>query len=194
MFALIRTLVYASLFIGTFLLFFPAQILGWSGITRPETGGVLAWLGVAIGACGAAIAVWCVLTFGTIGRGTPAPFDPPRRLVTRGPYRVVRNPMYLGAGLALLGAALFYGDAMITPAISVLSAIEGVQVVAPDFDRWILPATIVVIIGLFAVQRFGTGGVATVFGPITAVWFLALGGFIVLFSIISLAGFRKQLS
>lgn len=79
--------------------------------------------------------------------------------------------------LGVLGAALFYGDAMITPAISVLSAIEGVQVVAPDFDRWIIPATIVVIIGLFAVQRFGTSGVAVVFGPITAIWFLALGGF-----------------
>ncbi len=79
--------------------------------------------------------------------------------------------------LGVLGAALFYGDAMITPAISVLSAIEGVQVVAPDFDRWIIPATIVVIIGLFAVQRFGTSGVAVVFGPITVVWFLALGAF-----------------
>lgn len=79
--------------------------------------------------------------------------------------------------LGVLGAALFYGDAMITPAISVLSAIEGIQVVAPAFDRWIIPATIVVIIGLFAVQRFGTSGVAAVFGPITTVWFIALGGF-----------------
>jgi KUP system potassium uptake protein len=79
--------------------------------------------------------------------------------------------------LGVLGAALFYGDAMITPAISVLSAIEGIQVVAPAFDRWIIPITIVVIIGLFAVQRFGTSGVAAVFGPITTVWFLALGYF-----------------
>lgn len=79
--------------------------------------------------------------------------------------------------LGVLGAALFYGDAMITPAISVLSAIEGIQVVAPAFDRWIIPMTIVVIIGLFAVQRFGTSGVAAVFGPITVVWFLALGYF-----------------
>ncbi len=52
--------------------------------------------------------MWCILTFALLGRGTPAPFDPPRRLVVRGPYRYVRNPMYLGAGLALAGAALFY--------------------------------------------------------------------------------------
>ena len=52
----------------------------------------------------------CVLTFALLGRGTPAPFDPPRRLVIRGPYRFVRNPMYIGAGLALGGAALFYNS------------------------------------------------------------------------------------
>lgn len=79
--------------------------------------------------------------------------------------------------LGVMGAALFYGDAMITPAISVLSAIEGLQVVAPAFASWIIPLTLVVIVGLFAVQRFGTGGVAAVFGPITAVWFLCLAGF-----------------
>jgi protein-S-isoprenylcysteine O-methyltransferase Ste14 len=61
-----------------------------------------------LGASGAALALACILTFAFVGRGTPAPFDPPRRLVVRGPYRFVRNPMYLGAGLALTGAALFY--------------------------------------------------------------------------------------
>ena len=55
-----------------------------------------------------ALALWCVLTFALVGRGTPAPFDPPRRLVVRGPYRFVRNPMYIGAAIALAGAALFY--------------------------------------------------------------------------------------
>ena len=63
---------------------------------------------MVIGAVGAAIALWCILIFASIGRGTPAPFDPPRRLVIQGPYRFVRNPMYIGAGLALAGAALFY--------------------------------------------------------------------------------------
>ena len=54
------------------------------------------------------LALWCIATFILIGRGTPAPFDPPRRLVVVGPYRLVRNPMYIGAALALPGAALFY--------------------------------------------------------------------------------------
>lgn len=61
-----------------------------------------------VGAGGASLALWCIATFVVIGRGTPAPFDPPRNLVVAGPYRFVRNPMYLGAGLALAGAALFY--------------------------------------------------------------------------------------
>src|SRR3954464_12603552 len=61
-----------------------------------------------LGTAGAALAIWCIITFLLAGRGTPAPFDPPRRLVDVGPYRWVRNPMYLGATLALVGAALFY--------------------------------------------------------------------------------------
>jgi len=63
---------------------------------------------MVIGALGSLVALWCIFTFATIGQGTPAPFDPPQRLVIRGPYRFVRNPMYIGAGLALAGAALFY--------------------------------------------------------------------------------------
>lgn len=63
---------------------------------------------LAVTALGGMIALWCILTFVSLGKGTPAPFDPPRRLVVRGPYRYVRNPMYSGAGLALAGAAVFY--------------------------------------------------------------------------------------
>jgi protein-S-isoprenylcysteine O-methyltransferase Ste14 len=65
-------------------------------------------MGIVTGCVGAAAALWCIFTFAFIGKGTPAPFDPPRRLVIQGPYRFVRNPMYIGAGLALAGAALFY--------------------------------------------------------------------------------------
>ncbi len=90
------------------LLYLPVRVLSWSGITRPATFAAPQLGGLLIGTLGAAIALWCISAFIVIGRGTPAPFDPPRRLVVRGPYRFVRNPMYIGAALALAGAALFY--------------------------------------------------------------------------------------
>ena len=79
--------------------------------------------------------------------------------------------------IGVCGAALFFGDAIITPAISVLSAVEGLKVVTPAFESFVVPITLVILAVLFAVQRFGTGRVATVFGPVTALWFLAIGGF-----------------
>nr|WP_324615009.1 potassium transporter Kup [Hyphomicrobium album] len=87
-------------------------------------------------------------------------------------------PVIMGLGIA--GAAFFYGDAVITPAISVLSAVEGLHLVSPAFDHWVLPLTVVILIGLFIVQSRGTAQVAAFFGPITVVWFIALfiGGFI----------------
>jgi KUP system potassium uptake protein len=77
--------------------------------------------------------------------------------------------------IGILGASLFYGDAVITPAISVLSAVEGMKVVTPAFEPYVVPLTLVILAVLFAVQRFGTGSVGTVFGPITLLWFLAIG-------------------
>jgi KUP system potassium uptake protein len=83
-----------------------------------------------------------------------------------------------GAGLMVLcgiiSAALFFGDAMITPALSVLSAIEGLKVATPAFDPYIVPLTIAILVALFAVQSTGTAKVATFFGPITAVWFVSI--------------------
>lgn len=108
MFVLFRAITYSALFIGFLLIFVPARVLSWSGITRPAVIGVRQIAGMVIGAAGAAVALWCIFTFAALGRGTPAPFDPPRRLVIRGPYRFVRNPMYIGAALALGGAALSY--------------------------------------------------------------------------------------
>ena len=78
------------------------------------------------------------------------------------------------AGLGLFGASLFFGDSMITPAISVLSAIEGVKVAAPSLSNLVIPITVVIIVALFLVQRFGTGAVGRLFGPVMAVWFTVL--------------------
>ena len=108
MFVLVRAVTYATLFISLVLIFLPARILSSAGIVQPAAIGAWQVTGAFVGAVGAALALSCVLTFALVGRGTPAPFDPPRRLVVRGPYRFVRNPMYIGAGLALAGAALFY--------------------------------------------------------------------------------------
>lgn len=108
MFVLARAATYSTLFIGLLLVFLPGRVLAWSGIVRPAALGLAELSGILLGALGAALALWCILAFAVIGKGTPAPFDPPRSLVVRGPYRYVRNPMYLGAALALGGAALFY--------------------------------------------------------------------------------------
>jgi KUP system potassium uptake protein len=77
--------------------------------------------------------------------------------------------------LGILGAALFYGDAVLTPAISVLSAVEGLEVGTTAFKPYVLPIAVGVIIGLFMMQRHGTATVGLLFGPVTATWFLALG-------------------
>jgi KUP system potassium uptake protein len=74
----------------------------------------------------------------------------------------------------MVGAALFYGDGVITPAISVLSAVEGLKVVTPVFEPFILPIALVLLVALFAVQRHGTGRVGSLFGPVMIVWFSVL--------------------
>ncbi len=111
MLALFRSIVYAALFVSFVLVFIPDQILRAAGITGPTQIGTWHWVGLALVVLGGALAVWCILTFALVGKGTPAPFDPPRKLVAAGPYRWIRNPMYLGAGAALCGAALFYQSA-----------------------------------------------------------------------------------
>jgi len=79
------------------------------------------------------------------------------------------------AALGIFGASLFFGDSIITPAISVLSAIEGVKVAAPSVEELVVPITAVIILGLFLLQRLGTGAVGRLFGPVMAVWFTAIG-------------------
>lgn len=77
--------------------------------------------------------------------------------------------------LGIAGAALFFGDAIITPAISVLSAVEGIKLVAPSFEAYVLPSTIGILIALFIVQQHGTQAISVAFGPVTVLWFLAMG-------------------
>src|SRR5688500_12688847 len=79
--------------------------------------------------------------------------------------------------LGVFGAALLYGDGMITPAISVLSAVEGLEVATPFFKPYIVPITIVVLVLLFAIQRRGTAGVGLIFGPVALLWFATLAVF-----------------
>ena len=86
------------------------------------------------------------------------------------------KPRLRGVLLAvgIFGTSLFYGDGVITPAISVLSAVEGLEVVSPHFKQYVIPITLVVLFCLFAVQKRGTGGIGKFFGPITLVWFISI--------------------
>ncbi len=76
--------------------------------------------------------------------------------------------------LGVFGACMFYGDAVITPAISVLSAVEGLQIVSPQFTKYVVPITIVILVGLFFIQKSGTAVVGVFFGPVMTIWFLVL--------------------
>ena len=78
-------------------------------------------------------------------------------------------------GFGIFGAAMFYGDSMITPAISVLSAVEGLEVATPLFSKFVIPIALAVLAGLFFIQSHGTAKVGNFFGPVTAIWFLAIG-------------------
>jgi protein-S-isoprenylcysteine O-methyltransferase Ste14 len=130
MFILVRAVTYAALFIGFVLVYLPARFFSWSGIVEPATTGASQIVGMMMVTIGTAIAFWCVFTFVFIGKGTPAPFDPPRKLVIRGPYRFVRNPMYIGAEMTLAGAALFYESASLLIYAATFFAVAHLLVVA----------------------------------------------------------------
>jgi KUP system potassium uptake protein len=88
--------------------------------------------------------------------------------------RALGRPSTVILTLGMIGAALFYGDALITPAISVLSAVEGLEIVTPAFEAYVLPLAVLILFGLFAVQSRGTARVAAFFGPVMAIWFIAI--------------------
>jgi KUP system potassium uptake protein len=89
------------------------------------------------------------------------------------PARRARTTLVL---VGLFGTALLYGDGMITPAISVLSAVEGTTVAAPSMERWVVPIAVVILVGLFTVQARGTARIGRVFGPVMVLWFTTLAG------------------
>jgi KUP system potassium uptake protein len=90
--------------------------------------------------------------------------------------RIAEDKKIFLIALGFIGASLFFGDGIITPAISVLSAIEGLSIATPIFNQWLVPLSIGILAGLFIVQRHGTGTMGKFFGPLTLLWFLAIGG------------------
>lgn len=92
-------------------------------------------------------------------------------------HRAVHNRPFqatLVTGLGLAAACLFYGDSVITPAVSVMSAVEGLEIAIPHMGPWVDPLTMLILLGLFAMQKMGTDGVGKIFGPLTLIWFISL--------------------
>ena len=105
----LRTTLFAATFVAMTLVLVPRWILAATG--HPATGtGTPRLGGLVLLAVGVSVMLWCWAAFGIHGRGTPAPFDPPRELVVRGPYRYVRNPMYIAGILVLLGQAVLFAS------------------------------------------------------------------------------------
>ncbi len=125
---------------------------------------LLVWLLIVIGTLKY---VWLMLKADNNGEGGTLSL---LALATRTVGR--RTPLLMGLGI--LGTALFFADAMITPAISVLSAVEGVTLLAPAFEPLVIPAVLVILLVLFWAQRGGTGGVSRLFGPVMLLWFVTL--------------------
>ncbi|MDR2324232.1 MAG: potassium transporter Kup [Acidovorax sp.] len=114
--------------------------------------------------------VWVVLSYDNDGEGGVLALTALAHRVLGDSSR--RSRLVVGAGV--FAAALFYGDAIITPAISVLSAVEGLSIATPEFEHFIVPITIGILIGLFSIQMKGTGSVGRLFGPVTIIWFVCL--------------------
>ena len=106
MLILLRALTYATLFVAFFLVVLPQRVLRASGYKWGGSPGWSELAGFALVGLGFGLVLWCLATFAFVGKGTAAPFDPPRKLVIVGPYGFVRNPIYIGAVVAMLGAAM----------------------------------------------------------------------------------------
>ena len=141
----------------------------------PTHGNILATLSTLFWAITLIVAikyVGLVLRFDNQGEGGVLALQ---ALAQRHTQRTLPRLAPVVATLGVFAAALFYGDAIITPAISVLSAVEGIHVATPHLAHWVIPISVGVLVGLFMLQRFGTAQVGRLFGPLTLLWFLVLG-------------------
>src|SRR5580765_6421716 len=114
MWTLIRALTYATFFFGVLLVLVPASVLSIAGVPSPPAIGIPQVIGVVLVLVSATLVISCNLAFVFIGKGTQAEFDAPRRLVIRGPYRFIRNPMYVGVIGVLAGVTVYYGSAALS--------------------------------------------------------------------------------
>ena len=108
-FSIVRSFFFAALFIALQVWYLP-QWVGIRGHWGAPMNEPWRWAGIVPMVCGAALALACVWRFGTTGEGTPMPLDPPRKFVVVGPYRFVRNPMYLGMAMTLIGEAVLFAE------------------------------------------------------------------------------------
>jgi len=159
--------------IGTSPLYaFKEAFAGTHGLT-PSEPNVLAALSALFWAMMLIISikyVWVMLKFDNDGEGGVLALTALANRSAKGSTRL--KLLIVTAGI--FAAALFYGDALITPAISVLSAVEGINIITPAFEKYIIPITVGVLTGLFVIQRRGTSTMGKLFGPITLLWFLSL--------------------
>ncbi|HET6204398.1 MAG TPA: isoprenylcysteine carboxylmethyltransferase family protein [Planctomycetota bacterium] len=120
---ILEDVLFTALVPGTVALFVPYRILASSGKLRLGEGGVLRFLGFVPILVGCAVYLWSIVAFARTGGGTPAPIDPPKTLVVRGPYRYTRNPMYLAVLLVILGESLLFASGRLLAYAALLLAV-----------------------------------------------------------------------
>ncbi|MGB8840778.1 MAG: KUP/HAK/KT family potassium transporter [Aliidongia sp.] len=161
--------------IGTSPLYAFKVALAATGHAEPTRGDVLGILSLIVWALTIVVAVKYVLVVLSADNEGEGGILALLSLVVAGTARRRKLPFLILLGIC--GAGLLYGDGIITPAVSVLSAMEGLEVVAPRFEPWVLPVTIAILVGLFLIQRRGTAEIGKLFGPIMLVWFIVIGAF-----------------
>ena len=156
--------------IGTSPLYTLKTVLGVTGGAQPEPAAILGALSLILWTLIIVTSVKYVAIALRLDNGGEGGILALMALLRK--MQVRRHPLIMLLGLG--GAALVYGDAAITPAISVMSALEGLDIVAPHLERYVLPATVVILAALFAVQRLGTARIGRLLGPVMLIWFVTI--------------------